>query len=90
VSDVDGGTLCEAARLAGVRVGAGVRVCVAARVPGGRMLVDVVKGLGFGVTLSEEDGRRDFFCDDGAGVLIFEAGFGCGTEASDIGGDGGS
>jgi hypothetical protein len=46
--------------------------------------------LGFGVMLCSAEGMRDFFCEEGAGVLSFKDDLGIGAEASDIGGDGGS
>lgn len=55
VSEVEVGSLWEVARFVVVRAGAGVRVWVAARVPGGRIdeldEVDELRARGFGVVL---------------------------------------
>ena len=94
-----GGSLCDVDRGAVVVRGAGVLVAgvtVATRAPGGRLLVDAVN-LGLGVTLWSAEGSRDFRggAPTGAGVFggplaAAAATFGSGTEASDMGGDGGS
>jgi hypothetical protein len=95
LSDADGGTLWDAARLVVVGLAAaaaaGLRVWVAARMPAGRVVVEEVSALGFGVTLlSAMDGNLDLFWEDGAGVLSREEGFGSEADVSDLGGDGGS
>lgn len=89
VRDVEGGTLCEAARGAVVRVGAGVRAAVTERLPDGRRVAGA-RLLGFGVVLRSVEGMRDLFCEETAGVLSLEDGLGRGAEASDMGGEGGS
>jgi hypothetical protein len=90
VRELDVGILCEAERApAVVLAGAGVRVPVTDRAPGGRMLVDEVRALGLGVTLRSAEGIRDLVV---AGVrsLVLDAGLGSGPEVSDLGGEGGS
>lgn len=88
--EVEAGILWDVDREPGT-FGAGVLVVgvvVATRVPGGRLDVEVENCFGFGVILWSAEGRRDFRTAD-AGVFAVAA-FGRGTEASDMGGDGGS
>lgn len=60
--DVDGAILCDVARLVAVVLeGAGVRVCVVARMPAGRVVVEELRAFGFGVTLVAIEGNLDFF-----------------------------
>jgi hypothetical protein len=89
--ELEPGILCDV-DLAVFVLGAGVltdELVVATRVPGGRLVVEADNAFGFGVTLWSADGKRDFRCTLLAGVFA-AATLGSGTEASDIGGEGGS